>query len=95
MRLPRQIVVAVATVGVVTTLGHAVLPSSNDQSTPVKAEQHAEQQYGGARRRELEEQRLRANREGDAISRDALRPAEHRATDLDAAKVIRSLLRKP
>lgn len=95
MRLPRQVVVAAATVGIVSTLSNAVMPSSHDQGTPAAAQQRSEQQYSGARRRDLEQQRLKADREGDAIYRDTLRPAEHRAADRDAAKVIRGLLRRP
>lgn len=95
MRLPRQIVVAGATVVVAATVSHSVLPGSSHYRDPVGSEQRSEQQYGDYRKRELEEARLKADREGEAIRLDALRPAEVRPAEKEAADVVRLLLRRP
>lgn len=95
MRIPVQLKVAAVTIVVVGGVSHTMLPSSQEKTQPAKAQQAYEREYSQSRRRELEELRLRADREGQAISADKLRPGEVRPKhDETAAKAMRSLLRR-
>jgi cell division protein FtsL len=95
MRIPRQIVVAAMTVATVTTVGHAMLPSSQDHANPVKAEQEQVREYSTYRRRQLEEGNLRERHLVEALERDKLRSAEVRPAEKAARDVVRALVRRP
>lgn len=95
MRIPRPIVVAALTAITVGSISHAMLPSSQDQRDPVRAQYELQREYSNNRQRELKEARLKAAREADAVAADALRPAEVRPAEKEAAALARAFLRKP
>jgi hypothetical protein len=95
MRIPNQIKVAAATVIVVGSVSHAMLPASQDKSDPAKAQREYHREHTEQRRRELEELRLRAEREGRAIDAERYRAAEIRLKrEETGVRVARSLLRR-
>jgi hypothetical protein len=90
MGIRRSAVVAGLTVVTVSSVGHAILPSSSaDQGSRLDG------QYSVARRAELKSARLRANELGYAINADGLRSAEVREAEKVAGGVVGSLLRRP
>ncbi len=95
MRIPRPIAIAAITAVTVGSVSHAMLPGSQDRTDPAKVQTELQRQYGQSRRRELEEARLKAAREADAIAADKLRPADVRPAEKQATAMTRALLRKP
>lgn len=84
----RRALVAVATIGIVSTVGSAVLPNQDPQLS---------QQSQAARAKTIEETNARshANDLGDALNREKLRSAERRPPEASARRAVDSLLRRP
>jgi hypothetical protein len=95
MHIPRPIAVAALTAVTVGSVAHAVLPSSQDQTDPVKVQKELQREYGANRKRELENASLQAGREADAINADELRAAEVRPAEKEATAVARALFKEP
>lgn len=95
MRISRPFAIAALTAVTVGSINHAILPSPQSHGDPAGAQTELQRQYGQSRRRALEEARLKAAREADAIAADKLRPAEVRPASKEAAAVARAILRKP
>lgn len=94
MRVPRPIAIAALTAVTVGSVGHAMLPSSQDHTEPAKAQTELTREYNENRKRELEGLRAKAAREADAIAADKLRPAEVRAAEKEAGAIVRGVLKK-